>query len=78
MLQPVKNATLGDFKVYPALKRATIAQLVITKARMAYRIALGVFPGSTKTKQVEWRVKIAVKSRHQPIANVSHHVAFVN
>jgi hypothetical protein len=36
--------------MYPATKRANIAQLVITKARLVYRIALGVFLGSTKIK----------------------------
>jgi hypothetical protein len=63
--------------MYPALKRATIAHLVITKTRMASRIALGAFPGSTKMKKARVRVKNALKTRHQPIATVPHHVAFV-
>ena len=63
--------------MYPALKRATIAQLVITKATMAYRIAWGVFLGSTKMKKVWLRVNIAVKTRHQEIVNARLHVTFV-
>ena len=61
----------------PGLKRAKIAQLVITKARTASRIAWGAFLGSTKINKAWLRVKIALKTRRQPIQNVSHHVTFV-
>jgi len=63
--------------MYPALKRATIAQLVITKATRAYRIALAAFPGSTKTKTARLNVNIALKTQQQPIATVPLHVTFV-
>ena len=38
------------------------------------RIALGAFLGSTKIKKARVRVKIALKTRQPPIANVPHHV----
>jgi len=63
--------------MYPGLKRAKIVQLVITKARRAYLIALGAFLGSIKIKKARLRVKIALKTRRQPIANVPHHVTHV-
>ena len=59
------------------LKRAKIATLVNTKARRAYRIALDAFLGSTKTNRARLRVKIALKTRRQPIANVPHRVTHV-
>jgi hypothetical protein len=59
--QPVENATLESSKMYPALKRATIAQLVIIRATMAYRIAWGVFPGSTKMKKANNNAKNALR-----------------
>ena len=61
----------------PGLKRAKSAPLVIPKARTASRIAWGAFLGSTKIKKARLRVKIALKTRPQPIQNVSHHVTFV-
>jgi hypothetical protein len=63
--------------MYPALKRATIAQLVITKATMVYRIAWGVFLGSTKIKKVRLVVQVAWKTRHRPIVNAKLLVTLV-
>ena len=71
MRQPVTNVIPENFKMYPASPRAKIAQLVITKARMASRIALGAFQGSIKMKKVRLHVKCVLWTRHQPIANVS-------
>ena len=61
----------------PGFKPATIAQLVITKARQASRIAWGAFRGSTKIKKARLLVKIALKTRHQPIANATFRVTIV-
>ena len=61
----------------PGLKRARSAPLVIPKARTASRIAWGAFLGSTKINKAWLRVKIALKTRRQPIANVSHRVTHV-
>ena len=77
MLQPVKNVTPENVKMYPASPRVKIAQLVITKARMASRIALGAFPGSTKIKTARMLAKIALKTRHQPIPYARLHATFV-
>jgi hypothetical protein len=74
---PVKNAMLGNFKMYPGLPRATIAQLVITKATRASRIASGVFLGSTKIEKVKLLVKTALKTRPQTIANATLRVTCV-
>ena len=75
--RPVKFAFPVNFKMYPGLKSATIAQLVITKARMASRIVLGAFPGSTKIKTARVLAKIVLKTRHQPIPYARLHATFV-
>ena len=58
----------------PGLTRAKIAPLVITRARTASRIAWGAFRGNIKIKKAELNVKIALKTRNQPIPNVQLYV----
>ena len=65
------GATPVNFKIRQAWNRVEIARLVITKATRAFRIALGAFQGSIKMKKVRLRVKCVMRTRHQPIANVT-------
>jgi hypothetical protein len=67
----VPGATLVNFKIRQAWNRVKIARLVITKATRASRIALGSFQGGIKMKKVRLHVKSVMRTRHQPIANVT-------
>ena len=57
--QPVPNATPVNFKVYLALKHATIAPSVIPKMKLGYRIVLDAFLDNSKTKQANDNAKTA-------------------
>jgi hypothetical protein len=57
--QPVPNATPVNFKVYLALKHATIAPSVIPKMKLGYRIVLDAFLDNSKTRKAKNNAKNA-------------------